>query len=171
MSVPTPRPKQCRLRVSSLLWRSIGKECATVDEMISQREKFKGAGVPLENTRTQRWRYIGSCRNTGVCPARSRATKKKNFRPQTLAREARRGTCFDDARMRRTRFAARSIDRTLAWTNCTRLSIRRIGFTMSLGFRSPDATSCSIGVNSRKFSQLTNVTSPSARRVRCLLGR
>ena len=32
--------------------------------------------------------------------------KRKNFKPQTLATEASRGPCFDDARMRRTRYAA-----------------------------------------------------------------
>jgi hypothetical protein len=84
--------------------------------MISQREKFKGAAVPVENTHTQRWRYIGSCRNTGACPARPSPTEKKE---ETLNHKRRRPG-FDDARVQCTRFAAKSIDRTLAWTNCTR---------------------------------------------------
>jgi hypothetical protein len=79
MMIHSRETPKARGRASPFSYQSIGKECATVDEMISQREKFKGAAVPLENTRTQRWRYIGSCRNTGVCPARSRTTKKKEL--------------------------------------------------------------------------------------------
>src|SRR6266566_2868656 len=46
--------------------------------------------------------------------------------------------------------------------------MRRSGFTMSLGERSPAATSCSIGVNKMKFSRLISVTSTSARRASVL---
>src|SRR5437762_13127853 len=46
--------------------------------------------------------------------------------------------------------------------------MRRSGFTMSLGERSPAATSCSIGVNRIKFSRLISVTSTSSRRASVL---
>src|SRR5437762_12327417 len=46
--------------------------------------------------------------------------------------------------------------------------MRRSGLVMSLGCRSPAATSCSIGVNRIKFSRLISVTSTSARRARPL---
>src|SRR6476619_3635934 len=42
--------------------------------------------------------------------------------------------------------------------------MRRSGLTMSPGYRSPAATSCSIGVKRMKFSRLISVTSTSARR-------
>src|SRR5580765_827934 len=62
----------------------------------------------------------------GRLPSAGRAATKK--KDETLNHKRRRerqwrGPGFDDARVHCTRFAVRSIDRTSAWTNCTRLSM------------------------------------------------